>query len=270
MIRHALALCLLGASAPAPVLLGVDHVPVAVDDLGAAQARFQALGFTLKPGRHHDNGIRNAHAKFADGSSIELLTAPAAADPLTAEYRRLIQRGPGPAFLSLYVRDMAAAARRLAPLGARDDDGSPGFTDGPLRPFFFGTRTPSPTDRPEHFRHANGALGIDRIWLAPTDPRRVRAMVERLGGRFRMRTMCLATCAQAQVATLPKGEIILLSARFQQLPDRPIIGVSIRVGDVKCPQALVRAIPGAVPIVRPGSLLVPPALANGMWIEFHR
>jgi hypothetical protein len=34
-----------------PIVLGIDHVPVAVADLEAAGARYRALGFTLKPGR---------------------------------------------------------------------------------------------------------------------------------------------------------------------------------------------------------------------------
>ena len=49
-----------------PVIAGLDHVPIAVGDLDAAAARYRALGFALKPGRPHANGIRNQHAKFAD------------------------------------------------------------------------------------------------------------------------------------------------------------------------------------------------------------
>ncbi len=271
MSRPALALWLLGASAsaPTPLLLGVDHMPMAIDDLEAAQARFRALGFTLKPGRPHNNGIRNAHAKFADGSSIELITTPAAVDPLTTEYRRLLAQGNSPAFLSLFVRDMPLTVRALAPLGVRDEDGAPGFETGPLRAFFFGTRAPSPTDRPEHFRHANGARGIDRVWLAPTDPRPVRTMIELLGGRFHARRVCLATCTTAPVAILPKGEIVLLPAHFQQLAGRPILGVSIGVDDLAKARRLIRAISSAAPLERGGGIFVPPARTNGMWIEFH-
>ena len=63
--------------------LGLDHIPVAVRDLERAAATFRRLGFALKPGRPHANGIRNVHVKFPDGSGIELLTAPRPQDELS-------------------------------------------------------------------------------------------------------------------------------------------------------------------------------------------
>jgi len=75
------------AQTPRPLVVGIDHIPVVVADLERAQADFRAMGFAIKPGRPHADGIRNAHVKFRDGTEIELITAPAAVDSLTAEYR---------------------------------------------------------------------------------------------------------------------------------------------------------------------------------------
>jgi catechol 2,3-dioxygenase-like lactoylglutathione lyase family enzyme len=66
-----------------PVVVGLDHIPIAVADLERAAERYRRLGFTLKPGRAHKNGIRNQHAKFADGTELELITAPEGRDSLT-------------------------------------------------------------------------------------------------------------------------------------------------------------------------------------------
>lgn len=79
--------------ASAPIAVGLDHVPVAVADLAAAAERYQRLGFTLKPGRPHENGIENRHAKFRDGTEIELITAREARDPLTAGAVRRLPDG---------------------------------------------------------------------------------------------------------------------------------------------------------------------------------
>jgi hypothetical protein len=49
-----------GAAQP-PTMLGLDHIPVVVSDLERSGATFRRLGFALKPGRHHANGIRNTH-----------------------------------------------------------------------------------------------------------------------------------------------------------------------------------------------------------------
>jgi hypothetical protein len=70
------------------VVGGLDHVPIAVNDLERAAAGYRRLGFALKPGRPHDNGIRNQHVKFRDGTELELITAPDARDALTRTYRR--------------------------------------------------------------------------------------------------------------------------------------------------------------------------------------
>src|SRR6476469_3901162 len=99
-----------------PVVIGLDHVPIAVDDLPRAADDYRALGFALKPGRAHDDGIENRHVKFTDGTELELITAPAARDPLTATYRRHLQQGDGPAFFALFAPAMAAADERLTAL----------------------------------------------------------------------------------------------------------------------------------------------------------
>lgn len=255
-----------------PVLLGTEHVPVAVGDLAAAEGRFRALGFTLKPGRHHENGIQNAHAKFADGSYIELITAPAATDGLTSHYRAFLSRGDGPAFASLYVATLSGLAARLAPFAAVEEGGTVDFPAGPLSPFFFGTRERSPTDRPEYFAHANGATGLTRLWLAPADPRPLRAMAERLGARFLPRRVCLPVCVDAQIARLRQGEIVLLPAREQTVAGREVVGVTIRVASLAKTRAVLTASgtgPGREGVSERGqSIFVPPPLANGLRLEF--
>ena len=97
----------------APLVTGLDHVIVVVNDLEAAAKRHRAMGFALKPGRPHDNGIRNQHVKFEDGTELELLTAPEERDQLTAQYRRYLAQGDGPAHVVLYATDADALAKRI-------------------------------------------------------------------------------------------------------------------------------------------------------------
>ncbi|MBC9909023.1 VOC family protein [Chitinophaga varians] len=150
MIRGVFFLCLaigsvLQVSAQTsgqPVIAGVDHIPVAVRDLDSAAARFKALGFALKPGRSHTNGIRNMHVKFTDGTELELITATDARDELTTAYRQHLAKGEGPAFLALYTPDKAALIRLLKRSGLAFDtaDGFPTMAaHGPLPYLFFGS-----------------------------------------------------------------------------------------------------------------------------------
>ena len=68
-----LALACSAAPAANPLIEGLDHVPVAVADLDRAAADFARLGFVIKPGRPHSDGIQNKHIKFPNGGEIELI-----------------------------------------------------------------------------------------------------------------------------------------------------------------------------------------------------
>ncbi|MCH7680987.1 VOC family protein, partial [candidate division KSB1 bacterium] len=50
----------------------MDHVNIAVESLVAAKNHYSdILGFSIKPGRLHKNGLLNAFTKFKDGSLLE-------------------------------------------------------------------------------------------------------------------------------------------------------------------------------------------------------
>ena len=148
MARLLLALMLLVLAAPVSAqqpVLGIDRIPVVVKDLARARLDFAALGFTLKPGRPHENGLHNAHVKFADGTEIELISPTTAVDELSSQYVDWLRGGDGPVSLGLY---------------------RPGSTNTPPPGVFFAGRQKSPTDLPEHFEHANGAASLSAVWLA--------------------------------------------------------------------------------------------------------
>jgi catechol 2,3-dioxygenase-like lactoylglutathione lyase family enzyme len=204
----------------APLSLGIDHVNVAVANLEAAGARYRALGFALKPGRPHDNGIRNLHAKFRDGTEIELITAPTGVDSLTRKYRALLKDGDAPAFLALFTPE-PGAANTLDAGGVRVPDY-----------VFFGPRNASPTDRPEHFAHANTASALTRVWLAGDDLSAERRLLAALGATFRRETVEFPDRIDAEIAELLQGSVVLLPGRFQIVRGRPIAGVTVAVRDL--------------------------------------
>lgn len=75
--------CALGSARAqsSAAIIGIDHIPVAVRNLDQAVESFRSLGFAIKPGRSHSNGIRNGHIKLvgpqaAHGLWLELRRAP--------------------------------------------------------------------------------------------------------------------------------------------------------------------------------------------------
>ncbi len=171
----------------------LDHVPVAVSDLDSAVAEFEGLGFTVKPGSLHPNGLANAHIEFADGTSLELITAPPdgggrAGDALSAWYRRLIEAGGGGAFLSLRAGRSDDVYEILRSLGLepRRTDGRAfdwvSFAEGhPLHNIFFIDYAAAAHEAPAFLRHANGATGLVEARVETAAPDGLGELLRALG-----------------------------------------------------------------------------------------
>lgn len=264
-----------GPAAAQPLVVGLDHVPVAVRDLDVAAADYRRLGFTLKPGRIHEDGIRNFHAKFRDGTEIELITAPAAVDDTTRAYVQLQSQGEGAAYVGLYAPDadrLLAALARLSPryrqagMLVMRPEADPGSY------LFFGPRNASPTDRPEHFVHANGADGLTGVWLAIPPGAAERGLLAGLGARVRTGRACVPDCAGATIADFAEGSVTFVPAGRELLPGRPVIGAELAVSDWAALQATLAGSGIVARMSRDASgarhAFVAPADAHGLWLEF--
>ena len=259
-----------------PLALGLDHIPLAVTDLDVAAERYRQLGFTLKPGRSHENGIRNQHVKFPDGTEIELITVVGARDALTAEYLRRLARGDGPAFVAFFTPDMNGVARQLDAMGRtyRHADGLLSFpeADG-LRYIFFGPRNNSPTDRPEHFKHINGAEALIGVWIAGNDLSDERELLTRLGASIIDEERHLPESVRGTVARLPQAEVVFLPGFRQLVSGRRIVGATIRTHNLAALRRVLAKGPWTMPPVvqtkHGTSLFLPPDNTHGIWLEFR-
>jgi catechol 2,3-dioxygenase-like lactoylglutathione lyase family enzyme len=252
--------------------LGLDHIPVAVRDLEKAAATFRRLGFALKPGRPHANGIRNVYVKFPDGSGIELLTAPTAVDELSAHYVNLLESGEGPAFISFHERNTAElhASLRNGGYPFRENAGITALRSSKLSAIFLVRDNRSPTDRPEHFAHANGATAMRAVWLAPKDGDAVIRFLTHLGGRPQRRQVLAPGPVEATIVRLASGEVVVLPEEGHLLAGRPVIGASFTVPDLARIRQLLREA-SITPRSEEGAaarILIEPADAHGLWLEF--
>ncbi|MCP4542732.1 MAG: VOC family protein [Chloroflexi bacterium] len=259
------------------LVLGLDHIPLAVMDLDNAAERYRELGFTLKPGKPHENGIQNQHVKFADGTEIELITVPEARDSLTAEYVRHLASGDGAAFVGFYAPDMDRLAGRL------DAEGRTYHWDGGLLTFpesdglrytFFGQRTSSPTDRPEHFEHRNGAEALIGVWIAGDDLASEHQLFVALGATFFELEVHIPGSTRATVAKLQQAEVVFLPGSYQLVPGRRIVGATVRTHDLDDLRRVLTAaswnIPPVVQTSNGCSMFLPPSITHGIWLEFRQ
>ena len=255
------------------MIRGLDHISVAVRDLEQSRADYQALGFVLKPGRLHENGLRNSHVKFADGTEIELITAPAPTDALATKYFTELENGDGPVFLGFYAREDAALVKRLSELGlALEWSGSIATLShaGEYHRLFFAHRQNSPSDRPEHFAHGSTAFRLAGVWLAGAVAE--QGLLVALGAVPNKEPACGPFGSPIEALSLPDGEIMFLADTARLTPGRPIIGATVSVTSLEAARRVLAA--NRVPFRRMDgcgrhSLWIDPSVAHGLWLEFR-
>jgi catechol 2,3-dioxygenase-like lactoylglutathione lyase family enzyme len=256
--------------------IGIDHIPLAVNDLASATETYRRLGFAIKPGRFHADGIRNNHIKFEDGGGIELITASALTDALTAGYLKLLSQGEGPAYVGFHTANLRAVRDGLEHLGQAYslDNGILEFTNAELQwLFLFEGTNRSPTDRPEHFAHPNSANATLAVWIAGRDQPQILALFKACGARIEQKQVYVPDQLLATVATVANGEVIFLPASRQIIPGRPIVGVVFRTRDLSAVQRVLRSANAHEPVKLETdtyrSLFVASRDTHGVWIEFR-
>ena len=263
--------------APGPSIVGIDHIPVGVRDLEQASDAYRRFGFTLKPGRLHEDGIRNNHVKFKDGSGIELLAPPGkSVDTLTEKYLHHIEKGDGPAYVSFHARDTNKLIAALDSSGLEfKQDGFITLTDPSLDFVFFDQDNRSPTDKPEHFSHPNSAAAMTGVWLALDD--RARASLTKLflslGAQMHEEVVAAPTLTRASVFTVQNGRVVVLPKSQQWVDGRPVIGAVFQVRDFTTAARYLGTrtelhLPGGTATAGQRCLVIPPTLAHGLWLEF--
>ena len=263
-----LALGLVRAQGLGSLIVGIDHVPVVVSNLERAEADFRAMGFAIKPGRSHADGIRNVHVKFTDGTEIELITAPQAVDTLTAEYRAKLANSEGPVFFGLYAPGIPALQAKLqaSHIATERDEGLLTFPAGnPLHPIFFGGRNKSPTDKPQYFSHPNSATRFSAVWV--DDSPEMRGLFRGLGISLTPARECrLIGASEVVTAALPEGSIHLVRPATAN-----VVAARVEVRSLATLESLLKKNDVAVTRDRecdPRALWVPPSTAHGIWLEF--
>ena len=183
--------------------LRLDHVPVAVGDLDALSLRLtDEFGFRVGGPVGDESGLETAAIGFGDGTRLELRTVAGSGDPgrprapdgtaaaEAARYAELIADGGGGAYVALAgpgLNEVIGLAADLEPdlavsgAGARRRAAFPG--DHPLSAVFFvdsaGER-PEPSAAPDH---ANGARGLQAVWVMVEDPERLTRFLLAFGAR---------------------------------------------------------------------------------------
>jgi catechol 2,3-dioxygenase-like lactoylglutathione lyase family enzyme len=198
----------------------IDHVVLAVRDLDAAASVFEGLGFTLTPRAAHQDrmGTSNRLAQFAGGNFIELLEVDRPRKLAPHDFSRT---SPFFSF-GAHNRDFTAAREGISMLVFAGDDAradiarfkaaeiptyapfdfdrlarlpdgkevtvsfSLAYATSPNMPgiafFVCQNRAPEHFWKPAYQIHANGAQGIQAVYLVSDSPQRDATFVSRMFG----------------------------------------------------------------------------------------
>lgn len=167
------------------MLLGIDHIVIAVPDLEVAAGDFEQLGFTVVPGGRHPVGTHNVLISFADGSYIEIIAFYR--DNPDHRWWRPLQKGEGLVDFCMQTDDLAGDTAKLRSAGVDIDDPVPWSRARPdgyqlkwvlslarephrgVAPFLIQDETPRKERVPQRFDHKNGVAGIDTVTVAVDD-----------------------------------------------------------------------------------------------------
>ncbi len=157
--------------------LRIDHVITVVADLDSAVNVFNNLGFSIKRGRLHDNGLLNAHIKFKNNSSFEIMSITLTpTDEVAKNYAALLKNGEGAVFLAITGISTNAMIEKLEALGlgySRISGKSWDYITFPenssLAHIFFIDYHIKVDDPNEVLTHRNFTEQLSQVWIEGSD-----------------------------------------------------------------------------------------------------
>ena len=180
------------------MLLGIDHLVVAVPDLDTAIRNYTEVGFTVVPGGRHPVGTHNALISFADGSYVELI---AFYEPSPGHrWWAPLQKGGGLVDFCMQTDDLRGDTAAFRQAGVAIDDPKPLSRARPdgyklswvlsiprdahrgVAPFLIQDETPREERVPRQMTHRNQVRGIGAVTVAVTDVAPVRHWYARVLG----------------------------------------------------------------------------------------
>lgn len=176
------------------MLLGIDHLVIAVAELETAMSDYRRLGFAVVPGGRHPVGTYNGLIAFADGSYIELISFYR--DNPDHRWWAALKRGEGLVDFCMQTDDLVGDTVKLRSAGVKIDDPVPWSRTRPdgyqlkwllslaleedrgVAPFLIQDETPRGERVPGETEHKNGASGIGLVTIGVEDLPKVRKWYE--------------------------------------------------------------------------------------------
>ena len=255
----------------------LDHMNIAVNDIDKTEKYFtDVLGFTIKKGREHNNGILNSFVKFGDNSYIELITVVNQPDSSTQVYRDILKNGDAGAFVALRSDSLSSLSEYYKLLEKvtnikryGNDFETLEFGDKEeLKNIFFINYPGLVKDDKTLLTHKNGAMGLAAVWLAAKSTDEIEKTFTLYGFKVLTGVTIPSLNIEGRIVEMNEGKIYLLPSDTSN----GVFGITVLVNDVqKTHDFLKKSLKKDLKIshdVRGKSILLDPGITHNIYIEF--
>ncbi len=211
--------------------LRVDHVVIAVHNLEHAVTSYRKMGFTIKPGRFHKNGLFNSHIKFADKTGLELMAVTMEpTDSISNAYSEFLQAGEGGAYIAFSGIKIQAMQTKLHKHNIKHETIRSRLWDYVVFPeesgidhIFFIENHKSHIEEEWVYRHDNAVTAIKNIWIEG-GPNLDKLLL--LFGAYPCTNISTPDGLQGTVYRIENQEIIVVPPKKQNVRSR-FLGVGL-------------------------------------------
>lgn len=251
----------------------LDHIILGSKNLSNSELFFnKALGFSVKKGKPHKNGIENLFIEFADSSEIEILSVDIPRDPLAKKYKIQLENenlGLQFAIRSNSIDQLANNFKSISSdysILTKQNNYSTLSKNNTSEdfPFFFIQYKNNPTG---NVKHDNKTSGISSVWLSTPNIR--KSIIQYSDFGFSLVDTLTVADIDNKTASMKNDnfEIILIEDN-----NYAITGVTIKTNFINNMQEmLIEYLKEDVRIIenkRGKSIYLSPQITKSIWFEF--
>ncbi len=250
-----------------------DHILIGVKNLEKQTETFRKLGFSIKKGKQHKNGIKNNFIEFGDSSEIELIEVQQASDKLSEKYKKLIDKNIYGLQFALRVNNVKKLKDNFSKLNSdftilsvNKDYSilSKNKMDKGLPVFFIQYNIDNNNTLTSH---SNGSKGIYSIWLSTNDIKNTAQKLSDMGFKLIGNYELPGIKGKAVEFTNSNFKIILIKSKKNE-----ITGITILVDNLELVKNNLKSGFDTDFIEysanRGKSIFINKELTNSVWIEF--
>jgi len=251
----------------------LDHIIIGTKKFNESKLLFEKLGFSIKGGKQHKNGIKNFFVEFSDSSEIEIISIHSPNDPLATFYKSFLDNEQYGFQFALRTKNIKELARSFHIVKSNFTEISENkiYTTlsqknlNQVLPLFFieyiQGHSDSFTDR------SNNMEGLSSVWLSTKDIRKSIHQYSDFG--FSLVDTVTVADIKSKTALLKNDnfELILIESK-----NYDISGTTIKITKIKELQKhLAKNLDIDIEIKnskRGRSIYLSPLITKSIWIEF--